>query len=64
MKALALEEGDIEDDVDLEGELPLRPVARTHTLKVSFAIILVIVTQFLGISTVSWNYYSLYGTVN
>jgi hypothetical protein len=53
MKALALEEGNGEDDIDLEKELPPRPVARIHTLNVSTAIILVLVTEFLGISKVS-----------
>jgi hypothetical protein len=53
MKAVAMEEGDDEDDVDLEAELPPRPVARIHTVKISSAIVLVVASQFLGISKVS-----------
>lgn len=51
MKAVALEEG-AGDDEDLEADLPPRPVGRIHSVKVSLAIILVIVSQILGISKV------------
>lgn len=56
MKAVALEEKDDEDDGDdLEGQVGPRPHARVHTVKVSLAIMLVILTQILGVSKVSWN---------
>lgn len=54
IKAVALEEGTGEDDDgDLEAELPVRPTARVHSIKVSLAIMLVILTQILGVSKVS-----------
>ncbi|EPS28344.1 hypothetical protein PDE_03290 [Penicillium oxalicum 114-2] len=51
-KAVALEEGTVEDDtpVDLEGNLPPRPAHRIHAVKISLAIMLVILTQSLGVS--------------
>lgn len=51
MKAIALEEG-VDDDEDIEVELPLRLVVRVYLVKVSLAIILVIVWQTLRISKV------------
>jgi hypothetical protein len=53
MRAVALEERASEDDDDLEGALPPRPVSKMHTIKISLAIVLVILTQSLGISKVS-----------
>jgi hypothetical protein len=54
-KAVALEEGTEEDNtpVDLEGNLAPRPAHRIHAFKISFAIMLVILTQALGVSRVS-----------
>lgn len=54
-KAVALEEGIEEDNtpVDLEGNLAPRPAHRIHAFKISFAIMLVILTQALGVSRVS-----------
>lgn len=54
-KAVALEEGGDEDEtaVDLEGNLAPRPANRIHAFKISFAIMLVILTQSLGVSRVS-----------
>ncbi|KAJ5212478.1 uncharacterized protein N7498_004124 [Penicillium cinerascens] len=51
-KAVALEEGGDEDEtaVDLEGNLAPRPANRVHAFKISFAIMLVILTQSLGVS--------------
>ncbi|KAJ5593912.1 uncharacterized protein N7459_000120 [Penicillium hispanicum] len=49
-KAVALEEGEEEDGVDLEGNVAPRPVLRVHTIKISIAVMLVIITQCLGIS--------------
>ncbi|KAJ5160387.1 uncharacterized protein N7482_007391 [Penicillium canariense] len=57
-KAVALEEG-VEDDetpVDLEGNLAPRPVHRIHTFKISFAIMLVVLTQSLGVSRLIHEY--------
>jgi hypothetical protein len=56
-KAVALEEGTEEDEipVDLEGNLAPRPVHRIHAFKISIAIMLVILTQSLGVSRVSSN---------
>lgn len=54
-KAVALEEKTEEDEtpVDLEGNLAPRPAHRIHAFKISFAIMLVILTQSLGVSRVS-----------
>lgn len=54
-KAVALEEGPEEDNtpVDLEGNLAPRPAHKIHAFKISFAIMLVILTQSLGVSKVS-----------
>ena len=54
-KAVALEEGVEEDEppIDLEGNLAPRPTHRIHAFKISFAIMLVILTQALGVSRVS-----------
>lgn len=54
-KAVALEEGVEEEDNDLEADLPPRPVARVHCFKISLAIMLVIVSQILGVSKVSYH---------
>ncbi|KAJ5986604.1 hypothetical protein N7451_010969 [Penicillium sp. IBT 35674x] len=49
-KAVALEEGEDEDDTDLEAASAPRPAIRIHAFKISFAIMLVILTQSLGVS--------------
>ncbi|KAF7712668.1 Glycosyl Transferase Family 2 protein [Penicillium ucsense] len=51
-KAVALEEGTAEDDaqLDLEGKVAPRPAHRIHAVKISLAIMLVILTQSLGVS--------------
>ncbi|KAJ5974960.1 hypothetical protein N7481_008667 [Penicillium waksmanii] len=51
-KAVALENGEGEDDpvVDLEGNMAPRPTHRIHAFKISFAIMLVILTQSLGVA--------------
>jgi hypothetical protein len=56
-KAVALENGEEEDDpvVDLEGNMAPRPTHRIHAFKISFAIMLVILTQSLGVARVSSN---------
>lgn len=56
---MALEEGVEEDEapLDLEGNLAPRPAHRVHAFKISFAIMLVILTQALGVSRVSANFY-------
>lgn len=51
-KAVALEEAEDEDSDDLEKALPPRPEGRVHAIKVSVAIMLVIVSQCLGVSKV------------
>ena len=51
IKAVALEEAD-GDDEDLEKGLPPRPTNRMHTVKISLAIMLVILTQTLGVAKV------------
>ena len=53
MKAVAMEEGNEENNEDLEAALPPRARPLLHTIKVSLAIVLVIVTQGLGIVKVS-----------
>ncbi|KAK9413593.1 hypothetical protein SUNI508_11802 [Seiridium unicorne] len=50
MKAVALEEGEEDDAGDLEANQAPRPAARLHSVKISLAIMLVIITQSLGVS--------------
>jgi hypothetical protein len=52
-RAVALEEGAEEVEEDIEGALPPRPVGRVHCIKASLAVMLVIVSQTLGVSKVS-----------
>jgi hypothetical protein len=55
MKAIALEEGENgeeDDGTDLEANQAPRPTARLHAVKISVAIMLVIITQALGVSKV------------
>jgi hypothetical protein len=52
-KAVALEEGEDDDSPDLEQNLAPRPALRIHAIKISLAIMLVILTQSLGVSRVS-----------
>lgn len=52
MKAVALEEGATEEDDDLEGSVPVRPIARLHSVKIALAMMLVVFTQAVGISKV------------
>jgi hypothetical protein len=47
-RAVALEEREDEDD-DIEMNLPARPRLKTHAFKISIAIMLVIITQSLGV---------------
>ncbi|KAL2838983.1 glycosyl transferase family group 2-domain-containing protein [Aspergillus pseudoustus] len=50
-RAVALEErGDEDEEPDLEKALAPRPVIRVHAVKISMAIMLVIITQALGVS--------------
>lgn len=60
-KAVALEEGGEEEEtaVDLEGNLAPRPIHRIHAFKISLAIMLVILTQSIGVSRVSFSITSL-----
>lgn len=58
MKAVALEEGQEDESTDLEANQAPRPQARLHTLKISIAIMLVIITQSLGVSKVRDLYYA------
>ncbi|KAK6069768.1 hypothetical protein SCUP234_10523 [Seiridium cupressi] len=50
MEAVALEEGEENDAGDLEANQAPRPAARLHSVKISLAIMLVIITQSLGVS--------------
>jgi hypothetical protein len=52
-KAVALEEGEEEDAPDLEQNVAPRPALRMHSIKISLAIMLVILTQALGVARVS-----------
>ncbi|RHZ63639.1 uncharacterized protein CDV56_109291 [Aspergillus thermomutatus] len=49
-KAVALEEGEEEDAPDLEQNAAPRPALRAHAIKISLAIMLVILTQSLGVA--------------
>ncbi|GFF80523.1 hypothetical protein IFM53868_02877 [Aspergillus udagawae] len=49
-KAVALEEGEEEDAPDLEQNVAPRPALRMHSIKISLAIMLVILTQALGVA--------------
>ncbi|PMD21641.1 hypothetical protein NA56DRAFT_625597 [Hyaloscypha hepaticicola] len=55
-KAVALEEGAGEDEDDVEGSLPKRPVSRVHSVKISIAMMLVVFTQAVGISKLVGEY--------
>ncbi|KAF4469506.1 hypothetical protein FALBO_3597 [Fusarium albosuccineum] len=50
-KAVALEEGVDDDDAsDMEGNAPSRPTLRMHSFKMTFTVMLVIITQAISIS--------------
>jgi hypothetical protein len=52
-RAVALEErGDEDEEPDLEKALAPRPLVRVHAVKITFAIMLVIITQALGVARV------------
>lgn len=54
VRAIELEEGGSEDDVDdvEAGSLPLRREARLHAVKTSLSVALAVLAQFLGIAEV------------
>ncbi|KAM6513607.1 hypothetical protein FALCPG4_015992 [Fusarium falciforme] len=49
-RAIKVEEGEGEGDEDLEGKPPVRPVLRVHSFRIGIVMILVILTQSMGIS--------------
>jgi hypothetical protein len=53
MKAVAMEEGNDEDELDPESAVPARPTLRMHALRSGLVMILVIVSQSLGVAKVS-----------
>ncbi|CEI39823.1 unnamed protein product [Fusarium venenatum] len=55
-RSIALEENEDEND-DVEMAAPVRPRLKMHAFKVSFAIMLVIVTQSLGVTKLLNEYY-------
>jgi hypothetical protein len=51
-RAIEVEEGKEDDDADVEGNQPARPVLRVHSVRIGLVMILVLVTQSLGIARV------------
>ncbi|KAJ3543786.1 hypothetical protein NM208_g3393 [Fusarium decemcellulare] len=49
-RAIKVEEGEGEGDEDLEGKQPVRPALRVHSLRIGIVMILVILTQSLGVA--------------
>lgn len=52
-RAIKVEEGEGEGEEDIEGKQPVRPVLRVHSLRIGVVMILVILTQSVGVSKVS-----------
>lgn len=50
--AIKVEEGEDADE-DLEGNPPVRPALRVHSFRIGIVMILVILTQSMGVSKVS-----------
>ncbi|KAH6975841.1 glycosyl transferase family group 2-domain-containing protein [Ilyonectria destructans] len=48
--AIKVEEGEGEGDEDLEGKPPVRPALRVHSVRIGIVMILVILTQSMGVS--------------
>ncbi|KAH9893699.1 glycosyl transferase family group 2-domain-containing protein [Xylariomycetidae sp. FL2044] len=58
MKAVALEEGaDNNDAEDIEANVAPRTTSRIHSIKIGLAIMLVIITQFLGVAKLLEQYF-------
>jgi hypothetical protein len=51
--AIKVEEGGDDDDGDIEGKAPRRPTLYVHSVRIGIVMILVILTQAVGISRVS-----------
>ncbi|KAF4984005.1 hypothetical protein FZEAL_710 [Fusarium zealandicum] len=49
-RAIKVEEGEGDSDEDLEGKQPVRPTLRLHSLRIGLVMILVILTQSLGVA--------------
>ncbi len=52
-RAIEVEEGKEEGEEDVENNLPARPTLRIHSIRIGIVMILVVVTQSLGVSRVS-----------
>lgn len=53
-RAIEVEEGkDDDDDEDVENNQPVRPTLRIHSIRIGIVMILVVLTQALGVSKVS-----------
>lgn len=52
-RAIKVEEGEGEGEEDIEGKQPVRPVLRVHSFRIGVVMILVILTQSVGVSKVS-----------
>lgn len=52
-RAIKVEEGEGEGEEDLEGKQPVRPVLRVHSFRIGTVMILVILTQSMGVAKVS-----------
>lgn len=56
-RAIEVEEGkDDDDDEDLENNQPVRPTLRVHSIRIGIVMILVVLTQALGVSKVGFQY--------
>jgi hypothetical protein len=52
-RAIEVEEGKDDDDLeDIENNAPVRPTLRIHSIRIGIVMILVVLTQALGISKV------------
>ncbi|KAI8651093.1 Glyco-trans-2-like domain-containing protein [Fusarium keratoplasticum] len=49
-RAIKVEEGEGEGEEDIEGKQPVRPVLRVHSFRIGVVMILVILTQSVGVS--------------
>jgi hypothetical protein len=52
--AIKVEEGGDEDDSDIESRALKRPTLLVHSFRIGIVMILVILTQSVGVSRVSW----------
>lgn len=57
--AIKVEEGEDESDEDLEGSQPRRPRLLVHSFRIGIVMMLVVLTQSVGVSRVSFHLFEL-----